>query len=81
MNIQFCLVQPLAGSAGVVTPAAGPVTIIAITRSNRCAVHPFPRFAIFPCVALPSDITRNMIKQVELIEAAATAKCICVFLF
>lgn len=38
MNIQFCLVRPLAGSADVVTPAAGPVTIITITRGNRRTV-------------------------------------------
>lgn len=66
MNIQFCLVRPWAGP-DVVTPLAGPVTIITITRRNR---RP-PRFEISPSsrVALSSGIIRNMIKQVESIGA------------
>lgn len=52
MNIQFCLVRPLAGSADVVTPTAGPVTIIAITRGNRRAARSFPRASKFPSAPL-----------------------------
>lgn len=77
MNIQFCLVRPLAGSAGVVIPAAGPVTIIAITRGNRAA-HPSrsPASQFSSRVALPSDITRNTIEQVEPIGTIARRVCL-----
>lgn len=86
MNIQFCLVRPLAGTAGVVTPAAGPVTIITITRGNRRAAAAAAAVVvrslvslvwwleIFPhCVALSPGITRNTIKQVGSIGAIVTA--------
>jgi len=52
MNIQFCLVRPSAGLAGVVTPAAGPVTIIAITRRNRCIARLSLHLAQFSPVSL-----------------------------
>lgn len=49
MNIQFCLVSTMGQApADVVTPAAGPVTIITITRRNR---RP-PRFEISPSSSL-----------------------------
>lgn len=78
MNIQFCLVRPLAGSAGVVIPAAGPVTIIAITRGNRAAhLTRSPASQFSPVSLYLRDITRNTIEQVEPI--GTIARCVCLF--